>query len=43
MNANGVVFTEESGKLDTSLCMKLLKIHSEVIIRCNELSIINEL
>jgi len=43
MNANGVVFTEESGKLDSSLCMKLLKIHSEAIIRCNELSIINEL
>jgi len=43
INNNGVIFTEESGKLDTSLCMKLLKIHSESIIRCNELSIINEL
>jgi len=43
MSSNGVMFTEESGKLDSSLCMKLLKIHSESIIRCNELSIINEL
>ncbi|ORX47562.1 exocyst complex component Sec10 [Piromyces finnis] len=42
-NNNGVIFTEDSGKLDTSLCVKLLKIHSESIIRCNELSIINEL
>jgi len=43
VTTNGVVFTEESGKLDTSLCMKLLKIHSESIIRCNELSLVNEL
>ncbi|ORX63320.1 exocyst complex component Sec10 [Anaeromyces robustus] len=43
VTATGVVFTEESGKLDTSLCMKLLKIHSESIIRCNELSLVNEL
>ncbi|KAG4101973.1 exocyst complex component Sec10 [Neocallimastix lanati (nom. inval.)] len=43
VSSTGVIFTEDSGKLETSLYMKLLKIHSESIIRCNELSLINEL
>eukprot|EP00833_Pecoramyces_ruminatium_P010061 jgi/Orpsp1_1/1184093/evm.model.c7180000087980.1 len=43
ISSNDVIFTMDSGKLEKSLCMKLLKIHTESIIRCNELSLINEL